>query len=117
MVSWELVKRLRVRLAMGLGVSKMKCSSEEEARLDEDAERKRLALIEAMEGARAKWSHIGFIQDVGGCCGSASRRDAHVNDKFKHDKRGGVTRVLVHVIVFHFILDIRAPDYHCLWTS
>ena len=81
MVSWEPVKRLRVRLAMGLGVSKMKRSSEEEARLDEDAERKRLALIGAMEGARAKWSHIGFIQDVGGCCGSASRRDAHVNDK------------------------------------
>jgi hypothetical protein len=84
-------------------VSKMKRSSEEEARLDEDAERKRLALIGAMEGARAKWSHIGFIRDVGGCRGSASRRDAHVNDK--HDKRGGLTRLLVHVIVF--VLHLR----------
>lgn len=52
MASWEPLKRLRVRLAAGLGASKTKRSSEEEARLDDDAERKRLALIGAMKSHR-----------------------------------------------------------------
>jgi hypothetical protein len=71
MVSWEPVKRLRERFVVGLGVLK-RCSSEEEPRLDDDSERKRLGLIEAMK-RRARRSHNGFIQ------GASTRRDAQVN--------------------------------------
>src|SRR6266403_4548771 len=75
MVSWVPVKRLRERFVVGLGALK-RCSSEEEPRLDDDSERKRLALIGAMK-RRAGRSHNGFIQVVG--CDTQTRRDAHVN--------------------------------------
>ena len=51
-------------------------SSEEEPRLDEDSERKRLALMGAMKLKRmAERSHNGFIQVLG--CVKQTRRDAH----------------------------------------
>lgn len=68
MVSWEPVKRLRERFVVGLGVLKRR-SSEEEPRLEDDSERKRLALIEAMK-RRVPRSHNGFITG----CLDATRR-------------------------------------------
>lgn len=62
MVSWVPVKRLRERfVVVGLGALKRRSSEEEEPRLDEDSERKRLALMGAMK-RRAERSHNGFIQ-------------------------------------------------------
>ena len=75
MVSWVPVNRLRERfVVVGLGALKRR-SSEEEPRLDEDSERKRLALMGAMK-RRAKRSHNGFIQVLG--CVKQTRRDAPV---------------------------------------
>jgi len=59
-----------------LGVLKRR-SSEEEPRLDEDSERKRLALMGAMKRSAERRSHNGFIQVLG--CVKQTRRDAPVN--------------------------------------
>lgn len=92
MVSWEPVKRLRERFVVGLGVLKRR-SSEEEPRLDDDSERKRLGLIEAMKrGARR--SHNGFIQG----CLNATRRASKPT-----------RRALQHVTESNFVASLVAP--------
>jgi hypothetical protein len=73
------VKRLRERfVVVGLGALKRR-SSEEEPRLDDDSERKRLAALILMGAMkrRAERSHNGFIQVLG--CVKQTRRVAHVN--------------------------------------
>ena len=67
-------------MVVGLGALK-RCSSEEEPRLDEDSERKRLALRGAME-RRAKRSHNGFIQVLGWVTANATRRESKQGDAF-----------------------------------
>jgi hypothetical protein len=77
MVSCVPVKRLRERfVVVGLGVLKGR-SSEEEPRLDDDSERKRLAVLMGAMRRRAERSHNGFIQVLG--CVKQTRRVAHVN--------------------------------------
>jgi hypothetical protein len=87
MASWEPVKRLRVRLAVGLGVSKTKRSSEEEARLDDDAERKRLALIGAMKSHRRSGHITALYKTQAGR--AAPPRDATRHALNETNKRGG----------------------------
>ena len=77
MASWVPVKRFRERfVVVGLGALKRR-SSEEEPRLDDDSERKRLAALMGAMKRRAERSHNGFIQVRG--CVKQTRRVAHVN--------------------------------------
>lgn len=77
MVSWVPVKRLRERfVAVGLGALKRR-SSEEEPRLEDDSERKRLAALMGAMKRSAERAHNGFIQVLG--CVKQTRRVAHVN--------------------------------------
>ena len=55
MASWEPVNRLRVRFELAVVFDELKtCSSDEEARLDEDSERGRPARIGAIS-VRSRW--------------------------------------------------------------
>jgi hypothetical protein len=88
MVSWVPVKRLRERfVVVGLGALKGR-SSEEEPRLDEDSERKRLAALMGAMKRRAERSHNGFIQVLG--CVKQTRRDAQVNSATRYLSRDRV---------------------------
>lgn len=82
MVSWEPVKRLRERFVVGLGgLLKMGSSAsaeEEEPRLDDDSERKRLALIGAMKRSE-KRSHNGFIRAGANATRRACKRGASLS--------------------------------------
>lgn len=89
MVSWVPVNRLRERFVVAAAVvvvvvelDGLKCrSSDEEPRLDEDSERKRLALMGAMK-RRAERSHNGFIHFARLCEANATRRACKQGDAF-----------------------------------